>query len=565
MLNTTNSTMNKSSKGRYRYSLLALSFFVCSIPNIAFAVTPTVAGTITRQLEQAEEFREQKEGSKRETESLGLNAEELSTGAAKPLNSSVKFELQAIEIAESEIFTDEEVERITQGYLRRVITLNDLNKLLSEINALYKLKGYLASKAYLPPQKISNGTVQINLIEGRIDAINVEGNETTNKAYILDHLDIAVDDLVELKQLEKRLERINLLSDIQLGIALKPSEVKGKTNYLLTAKEPKRRESFVYTDNAGTKDVGLYRFGFNYIDRSLTGRRDSLTLGAYGAEGTEAFYSSYEFPVNSLGTQIKLSGNVSRIEIIDGAVEVLEITGDSYSVGAELSHPLLVTRANVVTAKVAVNKKKSSTDVAKTTLFETVVKTFDVGLNWQSFSESSISYASIKGTFGPGEWGNETSFFKVNADYSYNTALQEGWLAQIRFGGQWSDTELLPSVEQFQVGGVYTVRGYVEGLLIGDQGYYSSAELSHEMPNNMKSLFGNNARYFLFLDHGGAFPYKGNGEGIDSDDFLTSIGIGVDFSIYDVATAHISVGKPVMRREDDEDGGRINFTLQAAF
>jgi len=548
-----------------RYSLLALSLFVSAVPNIALAVTPTVAGVITRQLEQAEEFREQKEGSKRETESLGLNTEELSTGGVKPGNSTVQFELQAIEIAESVILSDEEVEYITQGYLKRVITLDDLNKLVNEINELYKLKGYLASKAYLPPQKISNGTVQINLMEGRIDTIDVKGNESTNKAYILEYLDIAADDLVELKQLEKRLGRINLLSDIQLGIALKPSDIKGKTKYLLTAREPKRRESFVYIDNAGTKDVGLYRFGFNYIDRSLTGRRDSLTLGAYGAEGTEAFYSSYEFPVNSMGTQVKLSGNISHIEIIDGAVEVLEITGNSYSIGAELSHPLLVTRANVLTAKVAVNKKKSSTDVAKTTLFETVVKTFDVGLNWQAFSASSISYAGIKGIFGPGKWGNETSFFKVNADYSYNAALQDGWLAQIRLGGQWSDTKLLPSVEQFQVGGVYTVRGYVEGLLTGDKGYYSSVELSHAIPNKMKSVFGHSARYFWFLDHGAAFPYKGDGEGVGSDDFLTSIGIGVDFSINDVAAVHVSAGKPLMRREDDEDGGRINFTLQAAF
>jgi len=45
---------------------------------------------------------------------------------------------------------------------------------------------------------------------------------------------------------------------------------------------------------------------------------------------------------------------------------------------------LIVTRANVLTAKVAVNKKKSSTDVAKTTLFETVVKTIHIGLNWQA-------------------------------------------------------------------------------------------------------------------------------------------------------------------------------------
>jgi len=51
----------------------------------------------------------------------------------------------------------------------------------------------------------------------------------------------------------------------------------------------------------------------------------------------------------------------------------------------------------------------------------------------------------------------------------------------------------------------------------------------------------------LVFGYGGAFPYKGNGEGVDSDGFLTSIGIRVNFSINDVATVHISAGKPLMR------------------
>jgi len=557
---------NKENMRDNRFVFLLISFLMFSTPTISFAINPTSAGTITRQLEQAETYREQKENiEKSQQKSLGLDAEELLESTSKPLISTVNFELRNIKISDSDILSDEEIDYITKEYLRKIITFNDLNRLLNEINELYKLKGYLASKAYLPSQKISDGTVQINLVEGRIDAIDVVGNSSTNKDYLLASLDVAIDDLVELKALEKRLERINLLSDIQLGIALKPSEIKGKTKYLITAKEPERRESFFYTDNTGTKDVGLYRFGFNYFDRSLTGKRDNFTIGAYGAEGSKAFYSSYKFPVNNLGSQFKLSGNISKIEIIDGAVEVLDITGDSYSLGAELSHPLLVSRANVVTAKVGVNKKKSSTDVAKKTLFETEVKTIDFGFNWQAFSASSISYASIKGTLAPGEWGNQTSFFKVNADYSYNTSLKGDWLAQFRFGGQWSDTKRLPSVEQFQVGGTYTVRGYVEGLLTGDKGYYSSVELSHAMPNKMKNIFGHRARYFWFLDHGAAFPYKGNGEGTDSNDFLTSIGIGLDFSIYDVASGHISAGQPLNRRDDNEGSGRINFSFQFPF
>ncbi len=535
------------------------------IPSTELWAAPTSPGTITRQLEQSEHYREQQEKIEKGQDELPeIDVDELLDRNKKVTNSTVKFKLNNIEINDSDILTSEEIDTIFQRYTGQIITLNDLNKLLDEINSLYKLKGYLASKALLPPQKIKQGIVQIRLIEGRVGELELEGNESTNHDYIVDRLDVSEGDLVELTTLEKHLERLNLLNDIQVGIALKPGSVVGKTDYLLTVKEPKRHESFVYMDNSGTKDVGLYRVGVNYINRSLTGNRDLLTIGGYAARGTKAFYTSYRFPINKLGTMINLNGNVSSIEIVEGAIKPLDITGDSYTLGIGLSHPLIVTQDSLVTASIGINKKRSVTASSDVRLFETYVHTAEFGIKRQSFSPDSIGFASLKGTITPRNWDNPKSFFKINADFSYNKKLND-WLALLRLGGQWSDTKLLPSTEQFQVGGVYTVRGYTEGLLIGDKGYYSSLELSHAIPNKMKGIFGNDARYLLFFDHGAAIPVKGDGEGTNRDDFLTSIGVGLDFNLSKVISAHIVAAKPITHRTDDKDSGRVNFNIQARF
>jgi hemolysin activation/secretion protein len=536
-------------------------------PNtLLFAVEATGAGTITRQLEQSEQYREQKENiEKGQQETPEIDVDELLNSDEKVSNASVTFQLNNIEVSKSDILTEKELDLIFQSYIGRIITLNDLNKLLDEINALYKLKGYLAAKALLPPQKISEGSVKIRLIEGRVGALEIEGNNSTNDDYILDNLVLSSGDLVDIKTLQKNLEKINLLTDIQLGIALKPGEEIGKTDYLLNVREPKRQEAFVYMDNAGTDDVGLYRVGFNYIDRSLTGNRDLLTIGGYAATGTKAFYTSYKFPVNRLGTVVNLSGNISKIDIIDGPIKPLDISGDSYALRADVSHPFMIAEDGFVTATLGINKKQSSTDSSSVTLFETDVNTVDFGIKRQSFLPDSISYASIRGTITPSGRDNETSFFKINADFSYYKQLQNDWLALLRLGGQWSDTKLLPSTEQFQIGGIYTVRGYTEGLLIGYKGYYSSIELSHPLPKTLTTIFGNNARYLLFLDHGAAIAFKGNGEGSDRDDFLTSVGVGLDFQLSKVVSAHITAGKPLIHREDENDSGRVNFNLQARF
>jgi hemolysin activation/secretion protein len=451
------------------------------------------------------------------------------------------------------------------SYLGQPLTLNDLNQLIDEINRLYKVKGYLAAKAFLPPQKINDGIVIIRLIEGRIGDIKLEGNDSTNSDYLLERLNLSLDDLVEVNSLEKELARLNLLNDIQVAISLKPGSKLGQTDYLLNIKEPKRQEVFIYTDNAGTKDVGLYRFGFNYIDRSLSGRRDLLNIGGYVARGTKAFYASSHFPLNLSGTKLRLSGNTSKINIVDGPIKPLDISGESYALGAELSHPVLVDKDDVIIATVAVRKKRSTTASTGVNLFEVDVNTIDFGIKRQVYSLNSISYTSLIGTVAPKYWKNSSSFFKVNADFSYNRILKNDWQALLRLGAQWSDTKLLPSLEQFQVGGVYTVRGYVEGLLIGDKGYYSSIELSHAIPSEMKNVFGRAGRYLIFLDHGAAIPFKGNNEGTNRDDFLTSLGVGLNFQIADTLSVQLTAAKPLMSRKDKNDSGRVNFTIQTNF
>lgn len=86
---------------------------------------------------------------------------------------------------------------------------------------------------------------------------------------------------------------------------------------------------------------------------------------------------------------------------------------------------------------------------------------------------------------------------------------------------------------------------------MGDKGYSLSAELSYPIFRWLRGV--------VFLDHGAAFPYKGNEEPIDSSDFLTSIGIGATVSLTDRMTGNVIVGVPI----GPEAGSvRIYFTIQ---
>ncbi len=57
------------------------------------------------------------------------------------------------------------------------VTLGILHLIAQEITSLYSIKGYILARAYVPEQEIENGTVTIQVVEGKLGKIEVIGNE----------------------------------------------------------------------------------------------------------------------------------------------------------------------------------------------------------------------------------------------------------------------------------------------------------------------------------------------------------------------------------------------------
>ncbi len=133
--------------------------------------------------------------------------------------------------------------------------------------------------------------------------------------------------------------------------------------------------------------------------------------------------------------------------------------------------------------------------------------------------------------------------------------------------GQLSDQHPLTSTEQFQVGGLSSVRGYPEGFLVGDEGYFLSAELKFPLPYTDRIMFGSSLRDSLkgavFVDHGAAFPYKGNGMSSSHEDFITGAGVGLSMNFSRYLTGRIDLGFPLAKHGHDIDSVQIHFTLQS--
>lgn len=546
---------------------LLLLFVVGEATQAAALSTPGAVLEGSRQTREFIERQRQLQERPRDPEAEVIDKTGIEEGPANG-GSEVRFQLRQVVFTESAVLSSADLAAVAAVYEGREVSVAELFKLVDGVNALYAERKVIAAKAVLPPQKIERGVVKVRLIEGQVGAITITGNDNTSEAFVKDRLDaLAPGELVYLDALESTLFYFNSVNDIDLRAVLKPGETFGTTDYEVQVIEPPNVDNTVFIDDAGRDDVGLYRLGFAHINRSLFGYRDSLSIGGNVAEGTMALYAAYNAPLNNIGTRLGASIDYSDIEIIDGPLDPLNVTGDSVNAGVFLTHPLQVLRNGVTNAYFGYNAKESNTDFDGVTLFTTRVRSLTAGVDVQRDQVGSSLFGRATATYAPNTWGNSTSFWRANGDLSWVSTLSGGNVLLLRGRAQWSPDDLLPSSEQFQVGGMSSVRGYPEGLLIGDKGYFGSAEFTFpvsaaDLVDPASNPFTQRWRGVLFFDHGAAFPFKGNNESINSDDFITSAGGGVSINLGKKLQGRVLLGFPLGERDDGEDDPRLHFYLQ---
>lgn len=487
---------------------------------------------------------------------------------APPTDGGKRIFIKRIVTDRSEILSEDEVRSVLSLYEGKEMTIRELFTVVEKINEVYRAKGYLTARAVLPPQKVEEGTVRIRLVEGRVGFLSVEGNRYTRDSYFRSRIRLKEGDLVRLNTLEEDLFRVNSTNDVKVRAELKPGAAGGTTDVIVKAQEPDNYRVSLFTDNAGGRTVGEERIGLTLQAMSLFGFRDTLTLGGLLAHGTESGHVSYDLPVTSAGTRLGLSHEYSRIQITSGPYEPLNVEGDSYNLGLVLNHPVLVERTYSVNGFAGFNLKRSSTDFDNVHFSTTRTRILVAGGELLALDSYGTWFTRHAVTQGFNDFGGDRSFFKYNGDIVRSLNLPGESMVLLRASGQAAGNDRLPSSEQFQIGGVATARGFYEGLLIGDNGYFVSAEGNFPLfPRDVAISdirLREKVKGAVFIDHGGAFAYKGAGQSIDHNDYLTSAGFGFLLNFTQHFSGRIDVAFPIGGRDIDPGVARIHFSLRAA-
>lgn len=486
--------------------------------------------------------------------------------------------VENIVISPSSILTEEELKNIIEDYTKSNLTFENLQEIVDRINKLYLEKGFVTARAYLPEQTIENETVKIELLEGKVGDVTIEGNRWTRTSYIEKRLNLKKGELFNIQSLEQNLLIFNRYNDnVELNGTLLP----GKNAIGTTDIDVKVREKLPFhitalMDNAGRSNIGKYRGGLILQDDSLFGFRDKLTLGAYVNKYSVTPFADYSIPVNKKDGRIGFNFSSSNSKIGHGDFQDFNIKSRSQNYSLYYTQPLYRKPWTEISSTTSIAYKRAATSFDGEDIFKNEVTSAQTGLNFRYDTKRGIWYLNQNVSYSFPIFDKDSNYLKLDGGFLRLHDFGHGFVGTLRGNYQViPNKRVVPYVDQMVAGGIATVRGYSEGLLIGRSGYIISAEMLFPiLPRTIKNkdktkeypFVGTFMKGFVFADHAGIFPYKGTGngsQGYDQNDFLMSLGLGFRFNLPKDITLRIAWGFPVMRNSHEEVNkcGRFHIEL----
>ncbi len=489
-------------------------------------------------------------------------------------NDAATTHIEKVEISKSEIFSDLELFQLKSVAEGQDLTAEDINNFIDLINKLYAKKNIITARAYL--ESLEGGILKIELMEARIGDITVEGNRFNRKWFLKKMISSKSNDVLNLQTLEEDLRRFNKNArSIKLSAKLKPGEKYGTTDVVLQAEEKFPYHFSASWDSFGRETTGLLRGGLMLSTDSFLGAQDRLTGAVNLARSSTNPFVDYNVPINRRGTRIGGSYMFGKSKISSGDYSGFGLEANTHIFSTYITHPLIDTPRASLNLNTSANIKLSTADISgyRYTDYKDYNIAFGLGGRY-NFNKSVLlgSVYSTNGIIDDSIRSTSYYFTKINADGYYIHYLPKGIIATVRAGGQYSPQEI-SFIEQYQIGGISSVRGYSESLLLAASSYFASFEMLFPipfLPEEIKVPFRKEMTYRLrdsiklaaFFDNGAIFPHR---NGVGTANFLSSVGAGIRLAISKYLTARVYVGIPLMNTGVyNQSSARVHFDLIAS-
>ena len=452
-----------------------------------------------------------------ETVALSINE----SSVALPTDSLARLDaimVSEIRVAQSSVFSEAELAEMIAPYTNRSISVEELHDLRHTLSEAYVERGHVNSGVVIPDQRVSDGVITLEAIEGELTEIEVQGNRRFKDAAIKRRIERYVKAPLDINDLQASLRAIEDDPLVErVNAQLLPGEALGESHLRLGITERRPLELEVSAANDRSPNVGEDRATVGIGYRGLIGNGDVLSGHVNFTDGVNDNLLRYHVPLTSGGATLDVLVSDQQADIVEEPFDRIDIESRLETWSLTASYPFVRGYERSLSGIFGFEHKRS-----ESTLLD-LPFSFSAG-DVDGKARGSAIYAGV-------EWTRRSemrawtwrSTVQVGVD-AFNATQHETLpdsdfvsllsqfqlLQQLSARGdrilarglfQLADDPLL-AMYKLPVGGRYSVRGYRENLFVRDNAMVASLE--YQMPV-LRDAAGRAMRSFylaFFADYG---------------------------------------------------------------
>lgn len=443
---------------------------------------------------------------KRLEELQQLPGREAPAESAAPSTDERCFEIRTIRLQGASLISASRQRELLEPFEGKCLGSGQLNELLKAITQYYLDRGYVTSRAYLPQQDLSDGELEVLVVEGRLEGL-AESVIASPREMAMTFPGKAGEAL-NLRELEQLVDQLGRLPSRPAQLELVPGEQVGGSRVLLKGEPAKPWRVGLNRHNDGEQSTGEQQWGTSLDWDSPLGLADQLSLRGGGDTVSDRFRHStnrslfYSLPYGWWDFSYSYSQSYYRTRN--------EANGFAFDLdGESKTHQL---RGERVLHRDSVSKTAASVGVSQLRTRNFIEDSL-IDASSQRLSEGQLGFnhgRRIGSAFANLDLGWQHGIGAFDAQHEghphggepvarYNkysltaSVLQpfQAWGGSFSFdslaSGQKSE-DVLFSPQRISVGGLSSVRGFKEQSLSGDTGGHWRNQLRWRRPVGWESL-----------------------------------------------------------------------------
>lgn len=405
-----------------------------------------------------------------------------------------------IEIKGITAFTKKQLAPLYAPYLNKQVKLAVAWKIAADITQFYRKAGYFLARAYVPAQEVDAGVLTIQVIEGYIGDVVIEGKTKPNRVAQTLIASLKASKPLKSDVLETVLLRLNDLPGEKWFGSLEPMDIKDESavrlrlshSRLRIGKDADAGTGAATLSNSGSRYLGPYQAGASYTFSPAALQKTTVsalsTVPTRELKYTEAQQQWFFAPE----WNAEFSG--SYVEAAPGfTLTPLDIESQSTNLKAKVNYQWLRQRRENLVLSLATDGQNTNSDIVNTPLTRDRIRAVRLGMTYD-MRDSSDAYNAANITLSRGtKWlgaNKKGQDFLSREEAVPNFSILEfellrqqifpnsDWLTTLRMNGQYSRDPLY-SAEEFGVGGATVGRAYDTSEISGDRGLAGALEMAY--------------------------------------------------------------------------------------